>query len=123
MTAESQGCADIGVCYPPQLQKITVALPAAGAGPGAPVEAVPAEEELVQMTASIAAAQAQSSAADRVMSALTHILRIACIVTRRIAFIAVVVAGALALGAGVYLGTGRNGRDPSRARALRRCSR
>ena len=41
VTAESQGCADIGVCYPPQLQKITVALPAAGAGPGAPVEAVP----------------------------------------------------------------------------------
>ncbi len=42
VTAESQGCADLGVCYPPQLQKITVALPAAGAGPGAPVEAVPA---------------------------------------------------------------------------------
>jgi thioredoxin:protein disulfide reductase len=44
VTAESQGCADIGVCYPPQLQKITVALPAAGAGPGAVVEAVPAKK-------------------------------------------------------------------------------
>ena len=41
--AESQGCADIGVCYPPQLQKVTVVLPAAGAGPGAPVEATPAK--------------------------------------------------------------------------------
>jgi thiol:disulfide interchange protein DsbD len=44
VTAESQGCADIGVCYPPQLQKITVALPAAGAGPGASVEAAPAKK-------------------------------------------------------------------------------
>ncbi len=43
VTAESQGCADIGVCYPPQLQKVIVALPAAGAGPGAPVEAAPAK--------------------------------------------------------------------------------
>jgi thioredoxin:protein disulfide reductase len=43
VSAESQGCADIGVCYPPQLQKVTVALPAAGAGPGAPVEAAPAK--------------------------------------------------------------------------------
>ena len=41
ITAESQGCADIGVCYPPQVQKVTVALPAAGARPGAPVEAAP----------------------------------------------------------------------------------
>ncbi|HEX9302428.1 MAG TPA: protein-disulfide reductase DsbD N-terminal domain-containing protein, partial [Casimicrobiaceae bacterium] len=24
---ESQGCADIGVCYPPQIQKVTVVLP------------------------------------------------------------------------------------------------
>ena len=44
VTAESQGCADIGVCYPPQLQKVTVALPAPGAGPGAPVEAAPAKK-------------------------------------------------------------------------------
>jgi len=39
--AESQGCADIGVCYPPQVQQVTVALPAAGATPGVPVEAAP----------------------------------------------------------------------------------
>ncbi len=41
VSAESQGCADIGVCYPPQRQKVTVALPAQGAGPGAPVDATP----------------------------------------------------------------------------------
>jgi thioredoxin:protein disulfide reductase len=42
--AESQGCADVGVCYPPQVQNITLALPAPGAGPGAPVEASPARK-------------------------------------------------------------------------------
>jgi thiol:disulfide interchange protein DsbD len=44
VTARSQGCADIGVCYPPQVQKVVVALPAPGAGPGAPVEAAPAKK-------------------------------------------------------------------------------
>jgi thiol:disulfide interchange protein DsbD len=39
--AESQGCADAGVCYPPQLQKVELDLPAAGAGPGKLVEASP----------------------------------------------------------------------------------
>ena len=39
--AESQGCADIGVCYPPQIQKVTLSLPAAGGRPGMPVEAAP----------------------------------------------------------------------------------
>lgn len=39
--AESQGCADVGVCYPPQLQKVTVALPARGGRPGEPVYATP----------------------------------------------------------------------------------
>jgi thiol:disulfide interchange protein DsbD len=39
--AESQGCADAGVCYPPQLQKVTVALPARGGRPGEPVSANP----------------------------------------------------------------------------------
>lgn len=39
--AESQGCADAGVCYPPQVQKLTVALPAKGARPGDPVSATP----------------------------------------------------------------------------------
>ncbi len=42
--AESQGCADIGVCYPPQLQKVTVALPAAGGRPGPLVEAAPTKK-------------------------------------------------------------------------------
>lgn len=42
--AESQGCADIGVCYPPQIQTVAVALPATGAGPGALVEAAPAKK-------------------------------------------------------------------------------
>jgi len=42
--AESQGCADIGVCYPPQAQKVTLTLPAVGAPPGAPVEASPARK-------------------------------------------------------------------------------
>jgi thiol:disulfide interchange protein DsbD len=44
VSAESQGCADIGICYPVQLQKVAVALPAAGAGPGVPVEAAPAKK-------------------------------------------------------------------------------
>ena len=36
-----QGCADAGVCYPPQQQHVVLPLPAAGAGPSAPVEAAP----------------------------------------------------------------------------------
>ena len=39
--AESQGCADVGVCYPPQVQSVTVALPAPGERPGAAVASVP----------------------------------------------------------------------------------
>jgi thiol:disulfide interchange protein DsbD len=42
--AQSQGCADAGVCYPPQAQNLTVALPDAGARPGPPVEATPARK-------------------------------------------------------------------------------
>jgi thiol:disulfide interchange protein DsbD len=33
--AESQGCADIGICYPPMTQTATVALPAGSVVPGA----------------------------------------------------------------------------------------
>lgn len=40
--AESQGCADAGVCYPPQVQNVTVTLPLPGAGPTPPVAATPA---------------------------------------------------------------------------------
>ena len=39
--AESQGCADAGVCYPPQVQNVTLTLPVSGATPGAPVFATP----------------------------------------------------------------------------------
>ncbi len=38
LKAASQGCADAGVCYPPSLQQVKVALPAAGAGAGPLVE-------------------------------------------------------------------------------------
>ena len=31
--AESQGCWDLGICYPPQVQRVTVPLPAATAAP------------------------------------------------------------------------------------------
>jgi thiol:disulfide interchange protein DsbD len=41
LRVESQGCADIGVCYPPQSQQIALMLPAAGAAPGPLVDAVP----------------------------------------------------------------------------------
>ncbi len=34
--AQSQGCADIGICYPPTTQSATVALPAASVVPGTP---------------------------------------------------------------------------------------
>jgi thiol:disulfide interchange protein DsbD len=37
--AESQGCADIGICYPPTVQRFTLALPAASAVPTPPNEA------------------------------------------------------------------------------------
>jgi thiol:disulfide interchange protein DsbD len=39
LKAGSQGCADVGVCYPPQLQEVTLEVPAAGRGPGPLVEA------------------------------------------------------------------------------------
>ncbi|HLX27824.1 MAG TPA: protein-disulfide reductase DsbD N-terminal domain-containing protein [Casimicrobiaceae bacterium] len=37
--ADSQGCADVGVCYPPNPQTLTLTIPDAGAKPGAFVEA------------------------------------------------------------------------------------
>ncbi|MEP7064274.1 MAG: protein-disulfide reductase DsbD N-terminal domain-containing protein [Betaproteobacteria bacterium] len=33
LMTESQGCADVGVCYPPQRQVLTLDIPAAAAGP------------------------------------------------------------------------------------------
>ena len=44
LAADSQGCADQGVCYPPTVQKVTLVLPAAGKGPGPKVEAYPAKK-------------------------------------------------------------------------------
>jgi thiol:disulfide interchange protein DsbD len=41
LVVESQGCADLGVCYPPQRQTVAVTLPRAGARPGPPVDAAP----------------------------------------------------------------------------------
>jgi thiol:disulfide interchange protein DsbD len=44
LAADSQGCADQGVCYPPTIQKVTLVLPAAGKGPGPMVDAFPAKK-------------------------------------------------------------------------------
>jgi len=44
--ADSQGCADAGICYPPNTQQVKLALPAQGAGPGPIVEATPARKGL-----------------------------------------------------------------------------
>lgn len=41
VAADSQGCADLGVCYPANRQKVTLVVPAAGKGPGELVEAYP----------------------------------------------------------------------------------
>ena len=41
LVADSQGCADVGVCYPVNRQKVTLTLPEPGKGPGAVVEAHP----------------------------------------------------------------------------------
>ncbi len=41
VTAKSQGCADQGVCYPPNQQQVTLVVPAQGKRPGPVVEAHP----------------------------------------------------------------------------------
>lgn len=41
LVADSQGCADAGVCYPAYRQKVTLAVPASGQGPGPMVDAFP----------------------------------------------------------------------------------
>ena len=41
--AESQGCADLGICYPPNIQRVTVPLPAAGSAP-TPLDQSPKKE-------------------------------------------------------------------------------
>lgn len=44
LRTESQGCADAGVCYPPTVQRITLAVPAVDGKPAPLVEAVPAKK-------------------------------------------------------------------------------
>jgi thiol:disulfide interchange protein DsbD len=44
LEVDSQGCADAGVCYPPQRQLLTLTLPLAGAAPSAPVDASPSKK-------------------------------------------------------------------------------
>jgi len=44
LAADSQGCADVGVCYPPTRQKVNLAIPAAGQGPGLLQDATPARK-------------------------------------------------------------------------------
>jgi thioredoxin:protein disulfide reductase len=39
IAAESQGCADIGICYPATVQRVALELPEAGKPPGAPSQA------------------------------------------------------------------------------------
>ena len=39
--ADSQGCADAGVCYPANRQQVTLVVPEVGKGPGTAVEAHP----------------------------------------------------------------------------------
>jgi thiol:disulfide interchange protein DsbD len=41
LRADSQGCADVGVCYPANSQSVTVTLPQAGAPPGPLIDANP----------------------------------------------------------------------------------
>jgi thiol:disulfide interchange protein DsbD len=41
LVADSQGCADVGVCYPPNQQQVRLAVPAPGNGAGPLVEAHP----------------------------------------------------------------------------------
>ena len=48
LRADSQGCADAGVCYPPHTQRITLAVPATDGKPGPLVEAVPAKKTWFQ---------------------------------------------------------------------------
>jgi len=48
LTGESQGCADLGVCYPPQRQRLTLPVPSPGHGAGPLVEATPAKRSWFQ---------------------------------------------------------------------------
>ncbi len=45
LVADSQGCADLGVCYPVNRQKLTLQVPQPGKGPGPLVEAAPRKKD------------------------------------------------------------------------------
>src|SRR5437762_3639250 len=46
LVADSQGCADVGVCYPPTRQQVRLTIPQAGAGSGPSVAASPPRKGL-----------------------------------------------------------------------------
>ena len=46
LVANSQGCADAGVCYPPNVQRIAITLPSSDGRPGPLIEAAPAKKRL-----------------------------------------------------------------------------
>ncbi len=46
VSADSQGCADAGICYPPTTQQVKLSLPATGGGPGPLVAASPPRKGL-----------------------------------------------------------------------------
>lgn len=46
LVADSQGCADAGVCYPPTRQQVRLIVPAVGAGAGPRVDATPPRKGL-----------------------------------------------------------------------------
>ena len=48
LAADSQGCADLGVCYPPTQQKVNLPLPAVGKPPGVLVNATPPKKNWFQ---------------------------------------------------------------------------
>jgi thiol:disulfide interchange protein DsbD len=48
LVADSQGCADVGVCYPVNRQKVALTLPEAGKGAGPLVEAHPRKKTWFQ---------------------------------------------------------------------------
>jgi thiol:disulfide interchange protein DsbD len=45
-SADSQGCADAGICYPPTTQQVRLTLPAQGGAPGPIVESAPTRKGL-----------------------------------------------------------------------------
>lgn len=48
LIAESQGCADAGVCYPPNVQKVAISLPRTAGAPGMLIEAHPGKKGWLQ---------------------------------------------------------------------------